>query len=245
MPGFVKIRRLARFGTGALVLGAVWLGLAAGPVLAQSFNAGAINSRAAQASGMAATPVGTRHGAARMPQQNDATGFIANMGQQALQFLRNEKLGQSGKTSAFRNLLQTSFDMETIGRFTAGQYWRQMSPQQQQEYQHLFREYVVQVYSARFNQYSGQDFRVTGTGPSDSTSDTIVTSSIVPPDGGEPVSVDWRVRSKNGHYSVVDVLVEGVSMSQTQRSDFAAVIQRGGGNVSVLIDQLRQQTNQG
>jgi phospholipid transport system substrate-binding protein len=233
-----KTRCGARLALGALLLAVI----AAGPAAAQSYNAGAIASRAAHASGMTAKPAPARAAGVR---QTGATGFIANMGQQALDFLRDDKLGQSGKESAFRKLLQGSFDMDTIGRFTAGQYWRQMSPAQQQEYLRLFREYVVQVYSARFNQYSGQEFSVTGTAPSDSPTDTIVTSNIINKDGGEPVNVDWRVRNKGGHMMVVDVLVEGVSMSQTQRSDFASVIQRGGGNVSVLIDQLRQQTNKG
>ncbi len=40
---------------------------------------------------------------------------------------------------------------------------------------------------------------------------------------------------------VVDILVEGVSMALTQRSDFASVIQRGGGSVEVLLEHLRQQ----
>jgi phospholipid transport system substrate-binding protein len=238
MHNFSKARCGARLAIGSLLLATV----AAAPVAAQAFNAGAVSARAAHASGMTATKAATAKGTA---QQSGATGFIAHMGQQALDFLRNEKLGQQGKEGAFRKLLQDSFDMETIGRFTAGQYWRQMTPAQQQEYQRLFREYVVQVYSARFNQYSGQDFTVTGTGPSDSQTDTIVQSNIVGADGGAPVNVDWRVRNKGGHMMVVDVLVEGVSMSQTQRSDFASVIQRGGGNVSVLIDQLRQQTKHG
>ena len=57
--------------------------------------------------------------------------------------------------------------------------------------------------------------------------------------GGEEVQVDWRVRNKGGSYKIVDVLVAGVSMSVTQRSDFASVIQRGGGNVDALIAELK------
>ena len=46
---------------------------------------------------------------------------------------------------------------------------------------------------------------------------------------------------KNGQYKVIDIVVEGVSMALTQRSDFSSVIQRGGGQVSVLIAHLREQ----
>jgi len=39
---------------------------------------------------------------------------------------------------------------------------------------------------------------------------------------------------------VIDVIIEGVSMSLTQRSDFSSVIQRGGGDIQILIDHLKK-----
>jgi len=54
------------------------------------------------------------------------------------------------------------------------------------------------------------------------------------------VKVDWRVRNSNGTLQIIDVVIEGVSMSLTQRSDFSSVIQRGGGNVEALLEHLRK-----
>lgn len=166
-----------------------------------------------------------------------AQGFVQGMAQKALNFLGDEKMSQDQKTASFRKLLQDSFDMETIGRFALGRYWRVATPAQQKEYQSLFREMVVKVYSNRFHEYRGQKFE-TRSVRADGDKDAIVTSFIIPAQGPE-VQVDWRVRHKNGQYKVVDVIVEGVSMSVTQRSDFASVIQRGGGDVDVLLAQLR------
>jgi phospholipid transport system substrate-binding protein len=39
---------------------------------------------------------------------------------------------------------------------------------------------------------------------------------------------------------VLDVLVEGVSLLVTFRNEFAAVIERHGGRVAGLLDELRQ-----
>ncbi|HJO97653.1 MAG TPA: ABC transporter substrate-binding protein [Rhodospirillales bacterium] len=44
---------------------------------------------------------------------------------------------------------------------------------------------------------------------------------------------------RNGSYLIIDVMVEGVSMGQTQRSEFASVIRRNGGEVKGLIAKLR------
>ena len=39
---------------------------------------------------------------------------------------------------------------------------------------------------------------------------------------------------------MIDVLIENVSMSVTQRADFDAVINSGGGKVEALLDSLRK-----
>ena len=166
-----------------------------------------------------------------------AESFIGSMATRALGFLGNTSMSQEQKKASFRNLLNESFDLETIGRFVLGRYWKTSTAQQRTEYLSLFRKMVVEVYAQRFGDYKGQKFETRGY-RADGEKDTIVTSYIVPGDGPE-VQVDWRVRYKGGRYQIVDVIVEGVSMSVTQRSDFAAVIQRGGGDMQVLLAHLR------
>jgi phospholipid transport system substrate-binding protein len=167
-----------------------------------------------------------------------AKNFIASMGDRGINFLGDTTLSMEAKKAEFKSLLNESFDMATIGRFALGLYWKSATPAQQVEYQKLFNTMIVKVYSQRFSDYKGQKFEVRGA-RKEGDKDSIVSSFIVPPDGPE-VKVDWRVRNKGGAYKVVDIMVEGVSMSQTQRADFASVIQRGGGKIDVLLDHLRK-----
>lgn len=167
-----------------------------------------------------------------------ARDMIDKMGEKAISFLSDDSLSQDQKEDRFRELLRAHFDMPTIGRFALGNNWKNANPEQQKEYQKLFEALVVEVYAARFNDYQGQKFEVSSfrdTGKQD----VVVTSYIVP-DTGSKVQVDWRVRNRNGQYKIVDVIIEGVSMTVTQRSDFSSVIQRGGGNIEVLLDHLRK-----
>lgn len=174
------------------------------------------------------------------PAVAEAKDFIQDMADRGISFLGDQNLSHEQRTSEFRKLLESSFDMGTIARFALGRYWRTASAAQQKEYLKLFHEMIVRVYSQRFSEYEGQELVVRG-GRKDGTQDVIVHSAIVP-DNGPEVSVDWRVRNKDGRRRVIDVVVEGVSMAVTQRSDFASVIQRGGGDLEVLIEHLRQQT---
>lgn len=167
-----------------------------------------------------------------------AQNFIDSMGKRAIEFLENGQLSQDEKTRKFKRLLEDSFDMKTIGRFSLGRYWKVATPAQQKEYLSLFEEMVVDVYTQRFDDYAGQAFDVRSA-KRQSERDFIVTSYILSKNSPE-VQIDWRVRYKNNRYKVVDVIVEGVSMSVTQRSDFSSVIQRGGGNIDSLLTHLRK-----
>jgi len=164
--------------------------------------------------------------------------FIEKMGADAVSFLKDENLSTLDKQEKFRKLLNNNFDMNTIARFALGKNWRNASAEQQKEYLKLFNNMIVRVYSSRFNDYEGQDFSVASfrdTGKQD----FLVTSYIIPPQGSK-VQVDWRVRNKDGSMKVIDVIIEGVSMSLTQRSDFSSVIQRDGGNINSLLNHLRK-----
>jgi phospholipid transport system substrate-binding protein len=172
--------------------------------------------------------------------ERGAFDFVKTTTDRGLRFLADPNSSHAQKTADFRKLLDASFDLDTIGRFALGRYWNQATDAQKAEYLKLFRKMVVDVYSNRFEEYKGQKIDVRSFRLLDpAKNDTLVTSFLVPPNGGEEVQVDWRVRNKNGTYKIVDVMVAGVSMSVTQRSDFASVIQRGGGNVDALLTQLR------
>ncbi len=168
---------------------------------------------------------------------DQAKSMIDKMGKKAISFLSNESLSLSGKEKKFRQLLRTSFDMGTIGRFALARNWKVATQGEKKEYQRLFESLVVKVYSSRFNDYKGEGFDVVSFRDA-GKKDVLVTSYIVPASGSK-VKIDWRVRNKNGQYKIIDVIIEGVSMSVTQRSDFASVIQRGGGKVEVLLAHLR------
>jgi phospholipid transport system substrate-binding protein len=166
-----------------------------------------------------------------------AESFIQNLTDKGVAFLSDESLSVEQQKKEFKTILNRDFDLSTIGRFALGRYWKSADKGQRDEYLKLFKTMVVDVYSQRFQNYNGQQIEVIGSRP-EGKRDVLV-SSLLKQSSGPDVRLDWRVREKNGSFKVVDVIVEGVSMSLTQRSDFASVIQRGGGNVEALLEHLR------
>ena len=170
-----------------------------------------------------------------------AVNFIKSTAEKGLTFLSQPNSTEAQKKAEFKTLLNNSFDMDSIAKFSLGRYWNVANASQQKEYVGLFKKMIVSVYTQRFGDYKGQKFEVKLARPV-GNGDVLVMSHIVPTDGSDSIQVDWRVRSKNGTLKIVDVMVAGVSMSVTQRSDFSAVIQRGGGTIDVLISHLKQKS---
>ncbi|PPJ44794.1 ABC transporter, partial [Rhizobium sp. KAs_5_22] len=55
-------------------------------------------------------------------------------------------------------VLRRSVDIQGVGRFILGRWWRQASPAEQQEYMRLFEETLIRNLSARFGEYQGVRF---------------------------------------------------------------------------------------
>jgi|GraSoiStandDraft_41_1057321.scaffolds.fasta_scaffold86282_2 phospholipid transport system substrate-binding protein len=169
----------------------------------------------------------------------DPAAVINNLGNRALEVL-GKNATPAQRAARFQELFRADFDVPGIARFVLGRYWKTATPEQQEEFVKLFEDYIALVYSAQLAAYSGETLKVTGSRPG--PEGAIVASEIVRPTGAPPVKVEWHLTDRSGSYKINDVSVDGISMAVTQRSEFAAVIQRSGGQVQGLITQLREKT---
>ena len=173
---------------------------------------------------------------------HDGAGkFIQGLGDRALEAIANENVTKEQRDQHFRDILTEGFDVPAIAAFCLKQYWRKATPEQRDRYVALFTDLIVQTYSARLKSiYNGETLSVRQV-VSDGKNGAMVQTEIRAPDGGNSgVRVDWRVRSPNDNYKIVDVLVEGISMAITQRDEFVAVIQSKNGDIDAFLDTLQE-----
>jgi phospholipid transport system substrate-binding protein len=170
----------------------------------------------------------------------DPAGFIKSLGATAIDQLTGPDVTQAERETRFRQLFQQNFDIPTIGKFVLGRYWRTASDAERTEFLKLFEDFIVKSYAVRFADYAGESFSVQGaTGGSDGSA---IVHSQINRRGAEKIRVDWRVQENQDKLAITDLVVEGVSMAVTQRSEFASVIQSKGGKVAGLIEALRKKT---
>lgn len=171
--------------------------------------------------------------------------FVRNLGQEAVDVLKSTATTEQQRIEQMHALFVTYFDVPEIAKFVAGRHWRGLSDGQRNEYLHLFEDYIVNVYSSRLGGYGGESLKVKNSSPKPGASDeTLVVSEIVSPKTNKSYQVNWDVESRDGKYKITDIVVEGVSMKQQQRSDFGALIQQSGGRFDGLLKALREKNAQ-
>ena len=172
--------------------------------------------------------------------RNGAEKFIQSLADDAVSTLTSKNLTETERQYNFRKLFRHYFDVNGIGKWALGRYWRKANKVERSEYLALFEDLIVRTYAGRFNQYSIENLAING---SVSRGKFAVVNSHVNSDKQKPIRVDWRVTLPDGKYKVFDIVVEGVSLVKTQRHEFSSVIRRNGGNVSGLLAALRKKNN--
>lgn len=170
----------------------------------------------------------------------DAAQFVRSFGDQAIAMLSDPALGPEEREREFRRLLTDGFHLELIGRFVLGRHWRRASDEERAEFQRLFEDYVVASYAQQLANYAGEQL-VIQRGQVKGERGALVSSQITRPQG-DPIQVEWRLRRAGEGWRIIDVVVEGISMAVTHRSEFSSVIGSHGGRIDGLLEVLRGKT---
>ena len=171
-----------------------------------------------------------------------AVAFIQATGNELVGALNSTSLTLPQRRERVASVLRQAVDMEGVGRFILGRWWRVATPAEQQEYLRLFEETLIRNLAGRFGEYQGVRFSL-GRSQQRTEDDALVTTMVERP-GIAALNLDWRVAEVGGQPRVVDLVAEGTSLRLTQRSEYSAVVQRGGNQVASLLTAMRGQLNQ-
>jgi len=164
-----------------------------------------------------------------------ASTFLDSVREQAITGLTDTTRSDEEREALFRSLLNETFDIKRIGRFVVGRYWRQAEAEDQEAFLQTFEDAIVQRFLPLFSQYKGEQLIIGEARPdSKNPKFTVVTSTYIDSQSRE-VKADWRLLQRDGRYKVFDVVVEGVSMAITLRSEYASVIKNQGGLPGLVV----------
>ena len=189
----------------------------------------------AAAAALAPTPAFARNAQAANP----ASAFVNDNIHKGLEILNNKSLSVEQRRVQFEGFFLGLTDMNRIAAFTLGQYRRGASQADQDAFGNAFQNYAVAVYQSYFAKYAGQTLRVMNS-QERAPGDFIVTTEMNSPNDrtGQPLEVDFRVRTDGPKPVVVDMSVAGIWLAIEERDQFTSFLGQNNGDIKLLIQYL-------
>jgi len=170
--------------------------------------------------------------------KNAAVKLIENVTKEGIEQIINSNSSIEEKNKVFKRLFTENLDLDFIGKYVLGRYWRTSSAEQRKDFIKLYREFNIQTWSKRFDEFTGKEFKFNGTSSANNANQIFV-DTTVPVNEGNPISVKWRVNDVNGKLKIIDIIIENVSLAQTARTEYTSYIAKSPKGVDGLLDNLR------
>lgn len=118
-------------------------------------------------------------------------------------------------------------DFRAMTRTAAGRIWRDATPEQRDRLTEEFREMLVRTYAKAIDVYRGQTMRVLPVRmPPDAREVTVRNQYLSP--GKAPLPIDYRMTRTAEGWKIVDIVVDGISLALTYRTEFDEEARRSG-----------------
>ncbi|MGH8230578.1 MAG: ABC transporter substrate-binding protein [Steroidobacteraceae bacterium] len=148
----------------------------------------------------------------------------------------------AGRVKLLDAPLRRLYDLPLLTRLVVGPPWRGLDASDQQALVAAFSDYSVAVYASRFKGYSGERFVVDPAADKLAGGDSVVHTKLLP-GSGEPVQLDYVLRSEPSGWHIIDVLLNGtISEMAERRSEYSSTLRDGG--ATALVKLLQQKTEE-
>lgn len=135
----------------------------------------------------------------------------------------------------FERLFSRYADVPTIARSVLGPAARQASKGQLSAYTKAFQGYISRKYGRRFREFIGGRIEVAEAKAVKSYYEVISTAYLK---GESPFEVRWHVSDKSGKSLFFNIIIEGVNMLASERTEMGALLDQRGGDLDRLIADL-------
>jgi phospholipid transport system substrate-binding protein len=176
-----------------------------------------------------------------LAQDKGPEELVKKMTQEVLEAIKSDKQLAAGDRQKAIKLAEEKIlphvDFEEATRLAVGRSWSQASPEQKKRLVTEFRNMLVRTYSNAIGAYEGQTMKVQPVRMKPGDTDVTVHNQFIRP-GAKPVLIDYSMRKAAEGWKIYDIVVEGVSLVLTYRSEFDAIAKQDG--IDGLIKRLSQ-----
>ncbi len=137
--------------------------------------------------------------------------------------------------SDFERIFATYADVATIARSALGTASKKATPAQMTAFTKAYQGYISRKYGRRFREFIGGKIEVTDAKPYKSYYEVVSTATL---QGEAPFDLRWWVGDKSGRQLFFNIIIEGVNMLASERTEVGAILDKNGGDIDKLIADL-------
>lgn len=164
--------------------------------------------------------------------------FVNEVGNKIIKTADDKKLSVEQRKNKIIEIIDLAIDPDWISRFVLGKNYKNISDENKVEFTKVYREFMINTYGPKFQNYNGKKFDVIDI--SEQGGFYIAKAEFLPKDSNTAISVSFRVKERNNKLVILDFIAEGVSLIETQRSEFNSAISQKG--IDNFLKDLKTRT---
>lgn len=170
---------------------------------------------------------------------SDVENYVNDLVSDSVAVLENANLDANEKSKKIKYTLEKNLDAKWMAKFTLGRTVKTLPKTSVEKFIQTYRDYMVTTYAKGLNEYRGQKVEVKSYDDLGNGFYIVKTNIIGHTD--QPIHVDYLVRHIQGSYKVRDIITEGISLVNSQRSEYASALENEG--LEHLISELKKRTD--
>ncbi|MDZ7711480.1 MAG: ABC transporter substrate-binding protein [Roseovarius sp.] len=192
--------------------------------------------RSVMASGLAALGLAALPGTARALTKARARTLIDQVVGDINKVIASGK-PLSRMIADFERIFTRYGDVPIIARSTLGADANRISGAQMRAYTEAFRGYIARKYGKRFNEFAGGKIEVKDVREVKSWHEVRSTAYLP---GQSPFEVSFLVSDRSGQDKFFDMVIEGISLRLSERTEIGVMLDRRNGDIGALINDLKR-----
>jgi phospholipid transport system substrate-binding protein len=169
---------------------------------------------------------------------DDPRAVVQETVDQAISILREETASREEKMNRIEELAGQRFGFHWMSRLVLARNWKKLSEPQRADFLVEFKKHLSLTYGRRLMEFSEEKIEIADARTESNNDVTVKTRIIGGAAGADGVTLDYRLRSREGPWLVIDVIIEGVSLVSNFRSQVQEIVSEKGPDQ--LIEILRE-----
>ena len=168
--------------------------------------------------------------------------FVNRFADAAINILSDNEILEGEKNSKFTDLVMSAIDLNLISKFVLSKTWKNATDDQKERYIQAFKNYFINSYANKLDQYSGEQVEVVD---AEEAGKYVIVNSFIYREGTDTLKINlkWRLLNRDGEIKIIDLNIEGISLIIAQREEFQSFLANNEGDLEKLIEKIVSVSN--